>query len=195
MAKVYYDDLPPYYSVTMSDGSERATIRARLETQEEREAEQAAASRREAEEKAEAAAAAARHGVAAVMEQEARRLVQRECGAAQSAACMCRRPRKEGWNEIYSILVTHSRVKKRMRAAPFALNRLVSTHGGDVWPSPTVPADCKARLCPTRARGRKPLYTPLERNRASAGQRGRLCSQTRARAGALWCRDSPPSSR
>ena len=90
--------------------------------------------------------------------------------------------------EIYSILVTHSRVKKRMSAAPFALNRLVSTHGGDVWPSPTVPADCKARLCQTRARDRKPLYTPLERNRASAGQRGRLCSQTRARAGALWCR-------
>ena len=87
--------------------------------------------------------------------------------------------------EIYSILVTHSRVKKRMSAAPFALNRLVSTHGGDVWPSPTVPADCRARLCPTRARDRKPLYTPLERNRASAGQRGRerafgkvsLCSQ------------------
>ena len=73
---------------------------------------------------------------------------------------------------IYSILVTHSRVKKRMSAAPFALNRLVSTHGGDVWPSPTVPADCKARLCRTRARGRKPLYTPLERNRASVGQCG-----------------------
>ena len=58
IAKVYWDDLPPYYSVTMADGSERATVRARLDTQEEREEALAADARRVAEEKAEAAAAA-----------------------------------------------------------------------------------------------------------------------------------------
>ena len=57
VAKVYYDDPPPYYAVTMSDGSERATVRARLDTQQEREAETAAAQRRDAEARAEAAAA------------------------------------------------------------------------------------------------------------------------------------------
>ena len=55
---MYHDDLPPYYSVSMPDGSERATVRARLDTEEEHEAEAAAAERRAAEEKAEAAAAA-----------------------------------------------------------------------------------------------------------------------------------------
>ena len=58
IAKVYFDDLPPYYSVTMADGSERATVRARLDTQAEREESLAADARRVAEEKAEAAAAA-----------------------------------------------------------------------------------------------------------------------------------------
>lgn len=58
VVKVYYDDLPPYYSVRMPDGAERATVRSRLDTQEERQAELAAIERREAEQRAEAAAAA-----------------------------------------------------------------------------------------------------------------------------------------
>ena len=56
--KVYYDDHPPYYSVQMLDGSERATVRARLETEEEHAAEVAATERAKAETAAETAAAA-----------------------------------------------------------------------------------------------------------------------------------------
>jgi hypothetical protein len=33
VAEVHYDSLPPYYTVTMADGSERSTTRARLDTQ------------------------------------------------------------------------------------------------------------------------------------------------------------------
>ena len=58
VCKVYYDDLPPYYSVTMADGSERATVRARLDTEEEHKAIVAEEERILAEEKSEAAAAA-----------------------------------------------------------------------------------------------------------------------------------------
>lgn len=58
VCKIYYDSLPPYYQVTMPDGSERATVRARLDTEEEHNALQAEAKRAEAEERAEAAAAA-----------------------------------------------------------------------------------------------------------------------------------------
>ena len=57
VVKVFYDDMPPYYAVTFEDGSERATVRARLETAAEREAEKAAAERAEAEKRAAAAAA------------------------------------------------------------------------------------------------------------------------------------------
>ena len=56
--KVYHDDLPPYYSVVMADGSERATVRARLDTEPERAAIVAVTERAEAEKRAEAAAAA-----------------------------------------------------------------------------------------------------------------------------------------
>lgn len=55
--KVYYDDLPPYYAVRMADGTERSTVRARLETADERAAAAAEEAKREAELKAEAAAA------------------------------------------------------------------------------------------------------------------------------------------
>ena len=56
--KVYYDDLPPYYAVAFPDGSERATVRARLDTFDEREAEAALEETRAAEARADAAAAA-----------------------------------------------------------------------------------------------------------------------------------------
>ena len=56
--KVYYDDPPPYYSVRFADGTERNTIRARLDTLEERAAEEAAQREVEAESRAAAAAAA-----------------------------------------------------------------------------------------------------------------------------------------
>ena len=58
VCKVYYDNLPPYYSVTMADGAERATVRARLDTEEERNAIIAAEERAVAEERSDAAAAA-----------------------------------------------------------------------------------------------------------------------------------------
>ena len=58
IAKVYYDDPPPYYSVRFADGTERNTVRARLDTLEERAAELKAAELKAAEERAEAAAAA-----------------------------------------------------------------------------------------------------------------------------------------
>ena len=58
VVKVYYDDHPPYYSVQMADGSERATVRARLETEEEHAVEVAATERAKAEKAAEKAAAA-----------------------------------------------------------------------------------------------------------------------------------------
>ena len=54
---MYFDDLPPYYQVRFPDGTERATIRARLDTLEEHQAEREAEDRREAEKRAEAAAA------------------------------------------------------------------------------------------------------------------------------------------
>ena len=57
IVKVYFDDVPPYYQVRFDDGSERATVRARLDTLEERETERAAAERAEAEARAEAVAA------------------------------------------------------------------------------------------------------------------------------------------
>lgn len=47
--QVYYDDLPPYYTIRMPDGTERATVRARLETLEERKAADAERRRAEAE--------------------------------------------------------------------------------------------------------------------------------------------------
>ena len=58
VVRVYYDDLPPYYSVRMADGSERATVRQRLDSLDERRALTADAERRQAEERAAAAAAA-----------------------------------------------------------------------------------------------------------------------------------------
>ena len=58
IVKVYFDDMPPYYQVRFADGSERATVRARLDTLEEHAAAVAAAERLEAENRAEAAAAA-----------------------------------------------------------------------------------------------------------------------------------------
>eukprot|EP00325_Prymnesiales_sp_UTEX-LB-985_P020163 CAMPEP_0174752552 /NCGR_PEP_ID=MMETSP1094-20130205/102305_1 /TAXON_ID=156173 /ORGANISM="Chrysochromulina brevifilum, Strain UTEX LB 985" /LENGTH=145 /DNA_ID=CAMNT_0015958207 /DNA_START=67 /DNA_END=504 /DNA_ORIENTATION=+ len=56
--KVYYDDLPPYYDIRLDDGSERATIRSKLDSQEEHEAEVAEAEHKAAEARAEACAAA-----------------------------------------------------------------------------------------------------------------------------------------
>ena len=57
VAKVYYDDLPPYYAVRTANGTERSTVRMRLETEDERAAAVAANELRAAEERAEAAAA------------------------------------------------------------------------------------------------------------------------------------------
>ena len=58
IAKVYYDDPPPYYVVRCDDGSERNTVRGRLYTMEERAIELAAEKAREAEARANAAAEA-----------------------------------------------------------------------------------------------------------------------------------------
>ena len=55
--KVYYDDMPPYYAVRLDDGSERSTVRARLETRAERAAAEAAEQHAAAEARAAAAAA------------------------------------------------------------------------------------------------------------------------------------------
>ena len=57
VVRVYYDDLPPYYSVRMADGSERATVRQRLDSLEERRAIVADIERQNAERRADAAAA------------------------------------------------------------------------------------------------------------------------------------------
>ena len=55
VVKVYFDDPPPYYTIRMPDGTERATVRARLESKEERrEAEEAAQREYEEAEKAKA---------------------------------------------------------------------------------------------------------------------------------------------
>ena len=57
VVSVYYDDPPPYYQVKHADGSERSTIRTRLETLEEHATAEAEAALRAAEERADAAAA------------------------------------------------------------------------------------------------------------------------------------------
>ena len=57
VVKVYYDDLPPYYTIRLGDGSERSTIRARLQTIEERAAADADAKRQAQDARAAAAAA------------------------------------------------------------------------------------------------------------------------------------------
>mmetsp|Transcript_23482 Transcript_23482/g.47750 ORF Transcript_23482/g.47750 Transcript_23482/m.47750 type:complete len:187 (+) Transcript_23482:46-606(+) len=58
VVKVHYDDPPPYYTVRTAAGSERSTIRTRLETVDERAAITAAAELRAAEARAAACAAA-----------------------------------------------------------------------------------------------------------------------------------------
>jgi LPXTG-motif cell wall-anchored protein len=55
--KVYFDDLPPYYAVRMADGSERATIRQRLDDEAERAATLSNAERELAEQRADIVAA------------------------------------------------------------------------------------------------------------------------------------------
>ena len=57
VVKVYYDDPPPYYQVKFADGSERSTIRSRLDSAEERLADIKDAELQQAEARAEAAAA------------------------------------------------------------------------------------------------------------------------------------------
>ena len=57
VVKVYYDDPPPYYQVKFADGSERSTIRSRLDSAEEHLADIKDAELQQAEARAEAAAA------------------------------------------------------------------------------------------------------------------------------------------
>ena len=57
VVKVYYDDPPPYYQVKFADGSERSTIRSRLDSAEEQPADIKDAELQQAEARAEAAAA------------------------------------------------------------------------------------------------------------------------------------------
>ena len=57
VVKVYYDDPPPYYQVKFADGSERSTIRSRLDSAEEHSADIKDAELQQAEARAEAAAA------------------------------------------------------------------------------------------------------------------------------------------